>query len=161
VPGSNHPYAAAERILRLAHDFLQETRLDLARAVAEGSDLPPRIRTVHDRAGHSSPEYRTLAVPIPQSAEGGSPTVLSSAIASYAARRPPSCLMLSLDLITTGEDGKPQALLVAEARDRIGTRLFIAQPFTIADGRITWGEPLEGGWRDPGEDEMIIDAAFS
>lgn len=157
----NSPYfAAQERTLRLAHEFLMETRVELARAAAEGADLPARIRTVHDRTGHSSPEYRTLFVPIPEGAEGSSPSVLSGAIARYAARRPPSCLLLSLDVLGTSDAGTPQSLLIAEARDRSGTRMYLVQPFDVAGGRIAWHEPIEGGWRDPGEEEMILDAAF-
>jgi hypothetical protein len=148
-------------MLRLAHEFLREARVDLVRAATDGSDLPPRIRIVHDRPGHASPEFRTLAVPIPDDAAGASPSVLSSTIAQYARRHPPSCLMLVLDVVGTGDDGTPQPLLIAEARDRLGHRLFIVQPFKIDDGRVSWGEPMEGGWRDPGDDEMIIDAAFS
>jgi hypothetical protein len=157
---SNQLRAAQERLLRLAHDFLQETRTDLARAAAEGADLPPRIRTVHDRPGHSSPEFRTLAVPIPAYAEGASPSVLSSAIANYARKRPPSCLLLTLDVVGTDDDGQPQSILIAEARDRLGTRFFMLQPFLVTDGRVSWQEPVEGGWRDPGDEEMILDAAF-
>jgi hypothetical protein len=152
---------AQERTLRLAHDFLQEARQDLERAFADGSDLPPRIRTVHDRPGHTSPEYRTLAVPIPEGAEGSSPDVLSSAIARFAARRPPHCLLLALDVVGTGDNGKPQSLLIAEARDRGGTRFFMIQPFQVEDGRVEWLEPINGGWQDPREQEMILDAAFS
>jgi hypothetical protein len=157
---SYSPLAAQERTLRLAHEFLQEAKRDLERAVAEGSDLPPRIRTVHERVGHASPEYRTLAVPLPDSAAGASPTVISDAIASYASRRPPHCLLLSLDALAPGADGEPRPILIAEARDRLGTRLFLIQPFEIRDSRIEWDEPLEGGWRDPGDEEMILDAAF-
>jgi hypothetical protein len=153
-------FAAQERTLRLAHEFVKETRSELARAAAEGADLPARIRTVHDRTGHASPEYRTLYVPIPMGAEGSSPSVLSGAIASYAARRPPACLLLTLDVIGTADDGSPQSILIAEARDRTGTRMFMIQPFEIVDRRITWHEPVEGGWRDPGAEEMILDAAF-
>ncbi len=147
-------------MLRLAHEFLREARVDLVRAATDGSDLPPRIRVVHDRPGHASPEFRTLAVPIPESTGGASPSVLSTTIAQYARRNPPACLMLVLDVIGTGEDGNPQPLLIAEARDRSGNRLFIIQPFLIRDGRVAWEEPIEGGWRDPGDEEMIIDAAF-
>jgi hypothetical protein len=49
---------------------------------------------------------------------------------------------------------------VGEARDRSGNRLFLVQPFGVSDGRLTWFDPLDGGWRDPGDEEMIIDAAF-
>lgn len=157
----DRPPPSPQRILRLAHEFVEESRADLARAIAEGSDLPPRIRIVHDRPGHASPEYRTLAVPIPAAAEGASPTVLSGAIARYAASRQPACLLLTLDVVGVDENGQPQSLLIAEARDRAGTRLFLIQPFSVADGRIEWHEPLEGGWRDPGDEEMILDAAFA
>lgn len=152
--------AAQERTLRLAHEFLEEIRRDIARATTEGADLPPRIRTVHERPGHASPEFRTLAVPIPDSAAGASPTVLSSAIARFAAKRPPHCLLLALDVVGAGDDGTPQPLLIAEARDRVGTRLFFVQPFTARDSKVVWSDPLEGGWRDPGDEEMILDAAF-
>jgi len=157
----NSSYAISERTLRLAHDFLQESRTDLERAMAEGSDLPPRIRIVNERRGHASPEYRTLAVPIPEGAEGGSPTVLSSAIAGYARTRAPQCLLLVLDVVGTSDTGQPQPMLIAEARDRSGNRFYLVQPFSVRGGRVKWEEPIEGGWRDPGEEEMILDAAFA
>ena len=161
IPTVNNPsYTVQERTLRLAHNFVEEARSDLERAVTEGSDIPPRIRTMHERPGHASPEYRTLAVPIPQGAEGSSPEVLSSSIASYARRRRPNCILLTLDVTGTGEDGSPQQLLIAEARDREGTRMYMLQPFTVEERRIRWQEPLNGGWQDPGEEEMILDAAF-
>ena len=153
-------FASQQRTLRLAHEFLEDTRAEIARAAAKGMDLPARIRTVHDRTGHASPEFRTLFVPIPEGAEGASPSVLSGAIASFAARRPPSCLLLTLDVVGTGPDGEPQPLLIAEARDRAGTRMFLMQPFRIAERRVVWEEPIEGGWQDPGGEEMILDAAF-
>jgi hypothetical protein len=152
--------AAQERLLRLAHDFLEETRAEHAKAAADGVDLLPRIRTVHDRPGHASPEFRTLAVPIPPHAEGASPTVLSAAIARFAAERPPNCILLTLDVIGTDENGEAQPLLIAEARDRVGSRLFFVQPFRVEDAKVVWDEPMEGGWRDPGGEEMILDAAF-
>jgi hypothetical protein len=145
----------------MAHDFVREARADLARAVADGSDLPPRIRIVHERPGHASPEYRTLAIPIPTGAEGASPTVLSAAIAQYARRTGPSCLLLTLDVLGNDEMGGPQQLLIAEARDRAGSRMFMVQPFKLEGGKVEWLEPLEGGWRDPGDEEMILDAAFT
>ena len=157
---NNQSYAVQERTLRLAHHFLEETRADLQRAAAEGSDIPPRIRTVHERPGHASPEYRTLAVPIPEGAEGASPAVLSRSIASYAKQRRPQCILLTLDAMGTAADGSAQPLLIAEARDSSGTRMYLLQPFRIQDGRLTWDEPMNGGWQDPGEEEMILDAAF-
>ncbi|MQA92581.1 MAG: hypothetical protein GEU90_20555 [Gemmatimonas sp.] len=150
-----------ERTLRLAHDFLEETRADLERAALEGSDLPPRIRMVHERRGHASPEFRTLAVPIPEGAEGSSPIALSAAIASFARTRAPHCLLLTLDVVGAGDGGEPRSVLIAEARDRSGTRFFMVQPFVLDRGRVRWYEPFEGGWRDPGEEEMILDAAFA
>lgn len=149
-----------ERTLRIAHDFVEETRQDLQRAIGNDADIPPRIRTANLRQGHASPEYRTLAVPIPQGAEGASPEVLSSSIANYARRRMPNCIVLALDVVGEGADGEPQPILIAEARDRSGTRMYMIQPFTVTNKRISWGEPLEGGWQDPGDEEMILDAAF-
>ncbi len=134
--------------------------MDLARAAVSGSDIPPRIRVVHDRAGHASPEFRTLAVPLPPGGSGASPTILSGSIAAYARRNPPSCLILVLDVVSAGENGDGQSLLIGEARDRSGTRLFLVQPFGVVGGRVIWREALQGGWRDPGDEEMIIDAAF-
>lgn len=157
----NQVFAIQERTLRLAHDFVREARRDLERATLEGADLPPRIRTVHERSGHASPEFRTLAVPIPEGAEGASPEVLSGAIARFAARRPPQCLLLVLDVVGRDDKGEPQSLLIAEARDNLGTRFFLIQPFLVADSRITWMEPVNGGWQEPGEEEMILDAAFA
>lgn len=150
-----------ERTLRLAHEFLEETRTDLARAIAADSDLPPRIRTVVERSGHASPEFRTLAVPIPEGGEGASPSILSDAIARYVSVRRPHCLLLTLDVLGLDDAGEPQRLLIAEARDRSGTRFFLVQPFEVDDGRIRWKEPIEGGWRDPGDEEMILDASFA
>lgn len=156
----NRAVAPRERTLRLAHDFLEETRRDLERAAGEGADLPPRIRSVHDRPGHATPEYRTLAVPIPEGAEGASPSVLSSSIARFAAQKQPHCLLLTLDALGQDEAGEPTSILIAEARDRLGNRLFFVQPFRVHERRIRWGEPFGGGWQDPGAEEMILDAAF-
>lgn len=156
----NQSLAAQERTLKFAHDFVEETRDDLQKAAADGSDIPPRIRTVSTRQGHASPEFRTLAVPVPQGAEGASPEVLSSSIASYARRTMPNCIVLTLDVVGEAEDGSPQSMLIAEARDRSGTRLYLLQPFSEKNRRLTWHEPVGGGWQDPGGEEMILDAAF-
>jgi hypothetical protein len=99
-------------------------------------------------------------LPIPETAGGASPTVLSRSIARFAETRQPSCLLLALEVVTPSASGEGRPLLIAEARDQKGTRLFLMQPFERADGRIEWQEPIEGGWRDPGEEEMILDAAF-
>lgn len=149
-----------QRTLELADSFVDEVRVELARAVRQGADLPPRIRSVHERVGHATPEFRTLAVPIPPGAEGESPEVLSEAIARYARSKEPQCLLLALDVVGSAEDGSPRAMLIAEARDRSGTRRFLVQPFEPRGRDIVWGEPVQGGWQDPGEEEMILDAAF-
>ena len=149
-----------ERVLELAHAFLAEVRRDLERAAAEGSDLPPRLRAVSFRPGQSNPELRTLAIPVPPGAGGASPEVLSNHIARYAADRPAASLLLALDVLGDGGDGRQSPLLIAEARARGGTRYFMMQPFGVENGRVRWQEPLGGGWQDPGAEEMILDAAF-
>ncbi|CAN5776528.1 hypothetical protein BH23GEM6_BH23GEM6_21290 [soil metagenome] len=147
------------RTEEIAEAFLNEARVDLERATAHGADVPPRIRIVHERPGHATAEYRTLAVPIPPGAEGASPAVLSRVIASYAATRDPHALLLALDVLGENEDGSPKPLLICEARDNAGTRMFFMQSFRTLGPRIVWEEPE--GWRDPGDEEMILDAAFS
>lgn len=150
-----------ERTLEVAQAFVSEVRRDLERAAADGTDIPPRLRTVHSRAGHSTPEYRTLAIPIPPGATGASPEILSGLIAKYAAAKPPCCLVLVLDCTLAGEDGQPRPVLIAEAHDLWGTRLFLMQPFRVDGGVVRWEEPVAGGWQDPGEEEMILDGAFT
>lgn len=149
-----------ERVLELAHAFLEEVRRDMERAAAEGSDLPPRLRAVSFRPGQPNPELRTLAVPVPPGAGGASPEVLSTQIARYAADRPAACLLLALDVLGDVGHGRQSPLLIAEARARGGTRFFMMQPFVIEKGRVRWDEPLNDGWQDPGREEMILDAAF-
>lgn len=148
------------RTEELAEAFLQETRVDIERAVGQQADVPPRIRSVHDRAGHATPEFRTLAVPIPPGGEGASPAVLSRVIAQYARTKSPCAILLTLDALSEDAEGNPHSVLIAEARDDAGTRLFYVQPFRQVGPRIVWGEPQTGGWADPGEEEMILDAAF-
>ena len=160
MPAVRSKIAQVERTLHQAVRFLEEMREDMERAVMDGLDTPPRIRSVHERTGHATPEYRTLNIPIPDGAGGASPTLLSSAIARYARTKPPQCLLLGMDIVMAAEDG-PRPVLIAEARDRAGTRLFWMQPYWIDADSINWGEPDEGGWRDPGEEELILDAAFS
>ena len=145
-----------ERVLTFAARFLEEVRDDLCRCKMDGSDAPPMIRSVHERPGHATPEYRTLTIPIPDGYGGLSPDVLSGAIAKFAAGKKPDCLLLAFE----AENGDGP-LLIAEARCRYGTRLFWMQPYAITDTRLEWGEPVNGGWNDPGGEEMILDAAFS
>jgi hypothetical protein len=152
--------AQRERTIEMAQAFLAEVRHDLARATAAGCDLPPRLRSVHVRAGHATPEYRTLAIPTDAAAGGGSPEILSGMIARYAALRPPSCMILALDGLTHGEDGAPRPILIAEARDAVGTRIFWMQPFRAVAGKIEWETPMCGGWQDPADQELILDLAF-
>jgi hypothetical protein len=144
-----------ERVLSFATRFLEEVREEIRRARLDGSDAPPLVRTVHERAGHATPEFRTLTIPVGEGFGGMSPEVLAETIARYAGQRSPDCLLLGLEAMNA--DGP---LLVAEARCRFGTRLFWMQPFQHDGSSVEWGEPLGGGWRDPGEEEMILDAAY-
>lgn len=153
--------ARRERTLELALAFVEEVRRDLERAMAAGSDLPPRIRSVHERVGHATPEYRTFAVQVPPGASGASPEVLSEMIARYATTKAPSCLMLALDAVSDSDADGQKSVLIAEVRDRSGTRLYFVQPFRLGTRGIRWDEPLGGGWRDPGAEEMILDASFA
>ena len=145
-----------ERVLTFAARFLEEVRDDIHRCKMDGSDTPPRIRSVNERSGHATPEFRTLTIPIPDGYGGMSPDVLSGAIAKFAGTRRPDTLILAFE--AENDDGP---LLIAEARCRHGTRLFWMQPFAWTDSKLAWGEPVTGGWQDPGDEEMILDAAFS
>ena len=153
--------AQRERTIEMAQAFLAEVRRDLERATAAGCDLPPRLRSVHVRAGHATPEYRTLAIPADPAAGGASPDVLSAMIARYAALRPPSCMILALDGLSQDEDGSTHPVLIAEVHDTAGTRAFWMQPFRAVGGRIEWETPMGDGWQDPGEQELILDLAFN
>lgn len=150
-----------ERTVEMAHNFLAEVRRDLEKAAVAGCDLPPRVRTVHLRPGHATPEYRTLAIPVPPGGEARSPETLSSLIARFAAVSSPSCMFLALDGLTETAEGTPGAILIAEARDAGGTRLYWMQPFVVRNARLEWGEPLAGGWQEPGDQELILDASFA
>jgi hypothetical protein len=98
---------------------------------------------------------------MPSGTGGASPDILSAMIASFARDRLPSCMMLVLDAQVTGEPGGPVCLLIAEARDRSGSRYFLTQRFRRSGSLIVWEDPLDGGWRDPGAEEMILDASFA
>lgn len=153
--------AELERTLEMATRFLDEVRRDIERAASEGTDTPPRLRSVHEKMGQASPEYRTLAIPVPRSTGGASPEILSSTIARYAAEKSPERLLLALEAVMDDGEGGTRPVLIAEARDQAGTRIFWMQPFRVVQQRVEWDEPLEGGWRDPGAEEMILDAAYS
>lgn len=144
-----------ERVLSFATRFLEEVRGDIERARMEGSDTPPRLRCIHERPGHATPEFRTLNIPVPEGLGGLSPDVLSGIISRYAEQKRPDCLLLALEAETA--DG---LVLIAEARCKFGTRMFWMQPYKVTDRRVDWGDPMADGWRDPGEEEMILDAAF-
>jgi hypothetical protein len=151
--------ALRERTLELADAFLKDVRHDLAAATVQRFDLAPRIRTMHTRPGHATPEYRTLAIPSPPTGET-STTFLSLAIAHYARMKSPCAIVLAFEATLEGGEEGPGTVLIAEARDRWGTRLFYIQPYRTREDRLAWGEPVGGGWRDPGEEEMILDSAF-
>lgn len=153
--------ARRERALEWAHTFVEEVRREIEEAALRRNDVPPRLRSVHERAGHATPEYRTLAVQVPDGAEGASPEVLSGLIARFARAKPATCLILAFDAVMDGPDGEPRPVLIAEVRDRLDARFFLVQPFHKDErGVVRWGEPLDGGWRDPGDEEMILDASF-
>lgn len=148
-----------ERTLGMATRFLEEVRGDIGRAALEGADIPPRLRSVHEKPGHATPEFRTLAIPVPDGLGNVPPEILAGTIAKYAQARKPDCLMLAMEAeMADGDDSR--TVLIAEARDRAGTRMYWMQPFRPGGSKVDWEEPLTGGWCDPGEAEMILDAAF-
>ena len=150
-----------ERTLEMAHAFVEEFRRDLESSAREECDVPPRLRTAHTRVGHATPEYRTVSVPATAAGAQSSPDLLSSLISRYAANRRPCCALLALEALSEGEGGEAVPLLIAEARDSAGTRMYLMQPFRRVAGVVRWEEPLGGGWRDPRDEEMILDAAFA
>jgi hypothetical protein len=150
----------AERTLGMATRFLEEVKDAIGRAAREGEDVPPRIRSVHEKPGHATPEFRTMAIPVPDAMGGASPEILSGTIARYAEAKRPDCLLLAMEAQMDDDDGDSRSVLIAEARDRTGTRMYYVQPYRGGESRVDWDEPVMGGWRDPGEDEMILDAAF-
>jgi hypothetical protein len=149
-----------ERTLGMATRFLDEVRTDIGRAALEGADIPPRLRSVHEKPGHATPEFRTVAIPIPDGVAGAPPEILSGTIARYAQVKKPDCLLLAMEAELDMEGDGGRTVLIAEARDRTGTRMYWMQPYRPAGTHVDWEEPLAGGWSDPGEAEMILDAAF-
>jgi len=157
VTGSIH----FTRTLHAADRFLNDVRREIERAVAAECCTPPRLRSVHERPGHATPEYRNLAIPIPDGLGGAPPDVLSATIACYAEQKRPDRLLLAIDAATTAANGATRPVLIVEARDRAATRLFWMQSYRVDGKRVTtWDEPAGGGWRDPGDEQMILDAAF-
>jgi hypothetical protein len=149
-----------ERTLGMATRFLDEVRGDIGRAALEGADIPPRLRSVHEKPGHATPEFRTVAIPVPDGMGGVPPDILSGTIARYAQTKKPDCLLLAMEAEMDADGKGTRPVLIAEARDRTGTRMYWMQPYQPAGSRVDWDEPLAGGWADPGEAEMILDAAF-
>ena len=149
-----------ERTLGMAARFLEEVRSDLGRAALEGADIPPRLRSVHEKPGHATPEFRTVAIPVPDGLGGVPPEILSGTIARYAQTKKPDCLLLAMEAEMDADGQGSRPVLIAEARDRLGTRMYWMQPYRPAGSRVDWEEPITGGWCDPGEAEMILDAAF-
>jgi hypothetical protein len=146
------------RVQRWAQAFIDEVRHDLEQAAKLGVDLPPRVRAVFERAGHATPEYRTFAIP---AFADLSPDTLSVLISRFTRERQPIALLLAVDASTSAADGAVASVLITEARDAACTRLFRMQAYRTAGARVVWDEPTHGGWHDPGEEEMILDAAFS
>jgi hypothetical protein len=150
-----------ERILAMADAFLAEARRDLERAASLGCDLPPRLRSVHSRPGHATPEYRTRAIPPDPAGNPLSPDTLSEMIARYTALKPPSCAMLAMDGISTVGGGDERPVLIAEVRDAESTRAFWMQTYRTVGGSVKWDDPVAGGWQDPADNELILDLAFA
>lgn len=149
-----------QRTQLYADGFLQEMRSAIEQAVKSGLDSPPRLRSVHERPGHATPEFRTLVIPAPPGMTTLSPRALSATIAYFAAKRTPDRLVLAMDALQDDGTGQPVPVLIAEARDLAGTRLFRVQPYRVERGTVRWADARDGGWCDPGAEEMILDAAF-
>jgi hypothetical protein len=149
-----------ERTRAYAEKFLEQMRGELQRAASAGHDSPPRLRSIHERPGHATPEFRTLVIPVPPGVAQLSPQILSATIAYFAAKRAPDRLLLGMDAVHSDERGVTRPVLILEARDQVGTRLFWMQAYQLENGSIRWMEPLTGGWLNPGDRQMILDAAF-
>jgi hypothetical protein len=39
--------------------------------------------------------------------------------------------------------------------------MFWVQPYSLLASHVEWEDPVDGGWRDPGDEEMILDEAFT
>jgi hypothetical protein len=150
----------SERTQAYADGFLQEMRSAIEQAARAGLDSPPRLKSVHERPGHATPEFRTLVIPAPPGMRAMSPQALSATIAHFAAQRSPERLILAVDAVQDDGAGGNHPVLIAEARDVAGTRLFWVQGYRVERGSVRWDEPKNGGWCDPGVEEMILDAAF-
>jgi hypothetical protein len=150
-----------ERTRAHADRFLDEMRHEIVRCCARGASFIPHLRCVHEKQSHATPEFRTLLIPQGDGVAEISPEALSYTIAEFARRRTPDRLILVMDAVHRQDDGEPEAVLIAEARDRVGTRLFLIQPYRAGNGDVFWHPPRTGSWQDPGDEEMILDAAFN
>lgn len=151
-----------QRTVQLAAAFLEEVRRDVEQAVMGGRDFAPRLRSVHERSGHATPEYRTMAIPVPAEAvaSGHSPELLSRTIAHFAEEKHPVCLFLAVDVLMDTAAGPPQSALILEARDAAGTRRYLVQTYEVESRRVRWATLRTAEWLDAGDQEMILDAAF-
>lgn len=149
--------------MEFATRFLDEMREAVATAVARGAEVPPRFRSVHETLGHATPEYRTVAIPIPPELGAVSPQILSTTIAHFAADKHPDALALAFPAVCTGDDGKQQPVLISELRDAHGFRRYRICRYAVRRGRVVWQDRAEDAsrWLDPGEEEMVLDAAFA
>jgi hypothetical protein len=127
-----------------------------------GRAFVPRLRSVHERPGHATPEYRTLAIPVPadSGAGGHPPQLLSRAIAHFAEQKHPVSLFLAIDVLMDTAAGPPQSAIILEARDVAGTRRYLVRMYEVESRRVRWSNPSAVEWLDAGEQEMILDAAF-
>ena len=98
---------------------------------------------------------------MPDAVAGHSPELLSQAIARFAEEKHPVCLLLALDVLMDTAAGPPQSALIFEARDAAGTRRYLVQTYGVDHGTVRWDAPRSANWLDPGDQEMILDAAFA
>lgn len=152
---SSKPRSQAERTLSLADRFIEEIRRDVEEGAGRGVDMPPCLRSIHERPGHASPEYRTQTIRLPEEGVEDFPTYLSGVIARYASEKRPDRLLLAVEAVQ-GEG----TVVIAEARDGHGTRRFRRESYRLEGRRVSWEKPAPEMWHDPGDEEMILDSAF-
>jgi hypothetical protein len=159
---NQEPKVQQGRTLRWAQVFLDEIKCTIERACYSEQDVMlPRMRAVHERRGHATPEFRTAVIPVAGEAAGQFPELLGRTLAQYARTRPPVALLLAIGLVGIGRNGQPTNLLILEAHDGKGTRRCWKQGYATGSRTVSWDAPELEGWFEPGEDEMILDIAFA